>query len=138
MVVTLAVRERSREAPATIVGKRTRHHVCDRGGEAPFIEHPLANWSDMLMADDADELAGVHAHRPLEHRRDAKRHEVALGQFACTRIVLRVGGVQSTSLLEREEIGGERADVEIRAGHLTTKASSKQTPADQFRAVLRE
>jgi hypothetical protein len=92
----------------------------------------------MLVADDADELAGVHAHRRLEHRRDAKRHEVALGQLAGTRIVLRVGGVQSAILLQCADIGGERADLEIRAGHLTAEASSEQTPADEFRAVLRE
>ena len=134
----LALRKRGHQAPAAIVGKHAGHQVCDRGGEALFIEQPLADGPDMLVAHHADELAGVHAHRRLEHRRDAERYEVALGQLACARIVMCVGGVQGAILLERADIGGKRADVEIRAGHLPAETSSIQTPADELRAILRE
>jgi hypothetical protein len=137
-IALLAVLERCAKAPLTVVGQRPCHHVGHRGRERLLVEQPLAHRSDVLVADDTGQRARVGSHGRLEHRRDAERPEVVVGELARSWIALRIRCVDRARFFERGDVLRKYADVDLAAGHVPAEAASIEAAADEPLTVGRE
>jgi hypothetical protein len=104
------------------VGQRQeeRHLIGDRRGEGDLVAGPGARRADVLVADHADDAAAV-ADGGVEHRGDAERLEVAIGELARARIAAGIVRVDGAAALERVEVarivaGGQDHSLRVAVG----------------------